>query len=792
MMEFLFNLFNLESGDLSTPGGWTLRFASPWSTAVLVLGSIALVLLVWQVYRRERGRASARYKAMLAALRIIALAVLVLALLAPTVVVRRSKLQESYVPILLDVSDSMGLSDRYRDDELVARLAQAIGLTDGLELPPQPEIAERVRSMSRAEIANAIFSRPEYDLIERIGEASRVRPYLFATGLTEASSLEIEPSGPATAVGANIRAAIERLRGQRIAAMVVVSDWDSNTGIDPLEAAQDALAGDPAFPIFAVGVGDPTPQHDIEVLALSAQQEARVGDRLEFVVNIEQDGFTGEPVPLQLRKDDREVAREEITLRPPEESGRYRITYTPEKPGVYTYTAVVPEQDGEVSGANNEAQTTVTVRDNKVRVLLVSAQPTWEWRYLRGALVRDETVELDLWLQSAADGWAAPGGNQINYFPQDEKDLVDNYDTIILLGASPRGFSERQLENIVTFVDRFGGGLIFQAGSLVENEGFAGTPLEKCLPVYLEPPPEFPPTRPRQSSFRPRVTPEGWASPVTALTEDEAQNRRLWDSLPGFFWFHPVSDVKSIAQVIAVRPGDTLMMDDGESPFPIFAEQRYGKGRVFFSATDELWRWRFLVGDKYFYRFWRRVIDRVGDRVKRLDISIPQARYAVGDTIEIIASSVDEALRPSSAEWMDVHLDRPVGRSDIIRLQQDPGDKGTYRGTTRVDEPGSYTVWAQPDPGQDRETASFTVETAALEEQSVRLHYEVMRSVADKTAGEAFMIHDADRIPDMIEAQSEHIWEGHPRSIWDSWGFLILFVTPLSLEWWLRKRRLLT
>lgn len=793
MKEFLLNLFNLESGDLSTPGGWSLRFTSEWSAAVIVLGCAGLVLLVWQVYRRERGTASGGYKALLACLRIFALAVLVLALLAPTVVVRRSKLKESYVLLLADESDSMGLADRYGDEEQVARLARAMGLTEERELPPRPEVADRVRSMTRAEIANAILARPEYDLAGRIGEACKVQPYLFASGLAEARSLEIDPSGPVTEIGTSIRAAIERLRGQRIAAMVVLSDWNSNSGVAPVDAAQDALAGDPAFPIFTVGVGDPARQRDIEVLSVATQEEARIDDLLEFSVNIEHTGYAGRTVPLELRLAQDVVAEKEITLKGPAEAGQYRLTHRPKKKGVFKYRAVVPKQPDELSEANNQATCTLTVRDNKVRVLLVSAAPSWEWRYLKAALVRDETVVADIWLQSGESGWAMPGGNQLQHFPLNKKDLVDGYDVLILLGASADGFSERQLENIVSFVDDFGGGLVFAAGSLVKTEAFATSPVAKCLPVHLEPPPEFPPSAASQTSFRPRVTAQGWASPVTELSEDPARNRQLWSKLPGFFWFHPVRDVKSIAQVLAVRPTETVITGgDSDKPFPIFAEQRYGKGRVFFSATDELWRWRFLIGDKYFYRFWRRIIDRVVARVKRLDVAVSRKRYTVGDTIEIIATSIDESLQPASAEWMDVTVDLPGGGAEMIRLHRDPAGQGVYRGTTQADQIGSHVAWAQPDPTRERETAAFTVETAALEVQSRRLRTEVMEAVADKTAGQAFLIHEADRIPGKIQAQSQHIWEGHPRPIWDSWGFLILFVVPLSLEWWFRKRRLLT
>jgi len=43
---------------------------------------------------------------------------------------------------------------------------------------------------------------------------------------------------------------------------------------------------------------------------------------------------------------------------------------------------------------------------------------------------------------------------------------------------------------------------------------------------------------------------------------------------------------------------------------PLFVTRETGRGRVFFSATDETWRWRFRSGDEpWFYPFWKRVIE---------------------------------------------------------------------------------------------------------------------------------------------------------------------------------------
>jgi len=812
MRDVFLRLFNLEGVDFNTAGGWSLRFMSEWAPTVVVLGCLALILLVWQVYKREKGTASAPFKFMLAMFRLFALAVLVFVLLVPAVVVRKSELKESYVIILADKSDSMALRDRYRDEKLVARLACAMGLakTPGPAGRVDPDIADRVRAMSRAEIANRVLANPKFDLANRIARNCRVRQFVFAAAIAPAPTaaarpaeashperekmmrpLRIVPDGPTTQIGDCIRDAIAELRGQRIAAMVVISDWCSNSGMAPTDATRYALNPRSSFPIFTVGVGDPAEQRDIIVSGVSANAVAFLNDPLVFNVAIEQVGYPGLTVPLEVRIGDEVVARKDITLKP----GRkyYTITYRPTKKGVFKCVISVPQRDDELSARNNLAEHTVTVKDDKVRVLLISGGPSWEWRYLKAALARDKSVEVSVWLQSADDNWVMAGGRQLTNLPLNKKELVDQYDVIFLLAASANAFSNEQLENIKSFVGDFGGGLVFCAGAQVVSEAFAKTPLAGCLPVTLEPPPGFSPSSASGHSFRPRITAEGWAHPAMKLSEDAHQNRELWASLAGLFWFHPVTKVKPAARVLAVHPEEK----SERGPFPIFVEQRYGAGRTFFSATDETWRWRFLVGDKYFYRFWRQIVGLMASNkllggAKRLTLAVAKNKYIVGQRVEIQARLLDEMLRPSDARSLTATLDLPGGGTQKIKLNVSDPTQGTYRGSIVARKVGDYAVWLRPGPGEKPETVPFSVTMSTLESESRRLDTEMMEAVARRTSAAAFMIDQIDQIPEKVKRESVNITTEHPTEIWDSWGCLILFVIPLTVEWWLRKRRLLT
>jgi len=820
LKRLFFSLFNLEGADFDAAEGWTLRFASDWAPPVVLLACVALVILVWQVYRREGGTASPRYKLMLAALRVFALAVLVFILLRPAVIVARSELKESYVVLLLDRSDSMKLEDKYRDNEGLARLAHALGLVPDFDpnRPVDSDVVERVRAMSRADIANRILANPRSDVLARIAEHAKVRSFVFAATIAPAGQAPagappaeagpdepdaaatrppiIVPDGPVTQIGESIRDAVAALRGQRVAAMVVLSDWNSNSGLPPVEATRYALDARWPFPIFTVGVGDPAEQRDIALASVSANAVAFLNDPLVFNVAIEQSGYDGALVPLELYvalspEGDALVAAKNVTLR----HGRhyYTITHRPEKKGVFKYVVSAPPREDELSDANNTAEHTVTVKDDKLRVLLVAAGPTWEWRYLKTALFRDDSVHVTSWLQAADAEWVMAGGAQLRHFPLNRKELVDNYDVILMLGPSPDAFSDEQLEHVRSFVGDFGGGLIFCAGELAPAAAFDGTPLGKCLPVRLEPPSGFGARPSEGRAFKLHVTPEGWDHPAMRLTEDPHLDRELWERLPGLFWFHPVEKAKPGARVLAVHPEEKLESGKG---LPLLVEHRYGAGKVFFCATDETWRWRFLLGDKYFYRFWRQTAGLVAankllGNAKRLTLDVARNRYTVGQTVDVEARVLDDMLRPSDRPAVTATVDLPGGGTRQLPLDLARPEQGIYRGSFIPRKIGDYAVRMRLGDIGEPETARFSVAMSTLENESRRLDLETMDAVAKKTSGAALAIAEIGRLPELITAEAMNVTTEHPVEIWDSWGCLLLFLLPLACEWWLRKRRLL-
>ena len=163
------------------------------------------------------------------------------------------------------------------------------------------------------------------------------------------------------------------------------------------------------------------------------------------------------------RTDQKEVlARATVTLGLDGQSQQVRLAHRPTQEGDFTYVIEVEPLEGELQTDNNRLQRGLRVRKETIRVLLVYADPSYEYRYLRNMLERDKTIQLSVVLQNADP----------KHFEQDKLVLkkgfpdLSDYDAVILGDADPAGLEPAMIQNLVDFVEqpKKGGSLIAIAG----------------------------------------------------------------------------------------------------------------------------------------------------------------------------------------------------------------------------------------------------------------------------------------------------------------------------------------
>jgi hypothetical protein len=292
--------------------------------------------------------------------------------------------------------------------------------------------------------------------------------------------------------------------------------------------------------------------------------------------------------------------------------------------------------------------------------------------------------------------------------------------------------------------------------------------------------------------------------PIYRLVDDNEANRRIWEDqyVFRFFWYQKVLPLPGVS-VLGVHPDETYALREQEGGaidhrgYPIFVIHNVGRGKVFFSATDETWRWRFIHGDRFFARFWAQVLRYVGapklfGANPHYLLSTDRREYEPLDRIEVTLEVTDREFRPAQASSWKVLYRTPTGEEAALYLTAVKGVQGTYKGVLNATEVGRWELRADRDTAQhiDEEArTSFIVRIPDLESRQPELNREGLEQLARATGGRYFDAWDAQNLPPQIKKQAQQRTSktGEPKAAWDRDWVLTLILVLLCCEWALRK-----
>ncbi|HZO90260.1 MAG TPA: hypothetical protein VFB38_18185 [Chthonomonadaceae bacterium] len=764
-----------------------LAFATGWPLA-LAVGLIALAA-VWFAYHywKDGTRPSWWFKGPMVVLRLLAVAVLMVMLAQPTLRLQQVSRVRPAVVLLVDNSQSMGFTDPRLPTARAQKEAAGLGLSPA-----------DVPRMTRLDRANGLLNRSH--LLAALARLYNVRLYTFA-GAPHATPLPgdskklaayrfaLAPdarNGNSTQMGAALRRALEDLAGQPVAGTLILSDGGSNLGEDPVPVA--AQIRQARIPVSTVGLGDPTKTKDVALLSVLADDVVRTHNTVTVYAALTHRGYAGKTVAVTLQRGNEVVGREMVVLGPDEQKQEVRFNYVAEQPGRFTYTVSIAPQPGEITLENNKSRFPQTVIQKKLKILYVENEPRYEYRYLKNAILRDTSLDFACLLLSS--DYTAQGGEgnlKIHAFPPTEKALFD-YDMVIL-GDVPRSyFTAAQLQALRRFVEDRGASLLVIAGDQHMPHEYAGTPLEAVLPVVITPAPDPILT---EEPFQWQLTPEGRRSPITQLEDDPALNTRVWATLPGMYWAAGVPRAKPGATVLAVHP----TRSNADGPRVLVATQPFGAGKCFIQLVDSTYLWRWRVGDRYFYRYWGQVLRTLTPKElpgnsRFVQLNADRNRYLLGDRALLTARLLDAFYHPIKARSVTAIIQGQGGQTQRLTLQATPGSPGLYTAQFQPDRVGRYEVsLTSPINPKAKASAVFVVESLALEKQKPELDEALLKRVAAAGGGKYYqpdeLLQWARSLPNNpLTIRSEQEIE-----LWDAPLFLILFITPLALEWLLRKRK---
>jgi hypothetical protein len=768
-----------------------LENAWPWAAWFTLLFVLLAVALVVYVYATEQSSAGRWMRSLLAGLRISAITLVLLMIAQWIMTLNRTGLP--YVVVMIDDSASMATADPMEGDaarkQLIDRLREV-----------------KLSEPTRLNLAKSLLLENHGKLLDQLAQRYKLKVYFTSesarpqagTSAELAKSIgSLEPTGAATRLGDGLRTVLNDLRATPPAAVVVLTDGITTEGESLLDAS--AMARQKGVPLFTIGLGSETPVRDVELSDLVVDQVVFANDAVNFDFKLTGKGLAGRQVEVLLKQKGttQSLATQTTTLAADGKSQRVRLAYRPTQAGEFEYTVEARPLAEEPRTDNNHETRLVNVREEKFRVLLVQAYPSFEFRYLKEMLKRDNTIQLRYLLQEAdvdfteADRSGEP--MSLSNFPIKREELFD-YDVVIFGDVNPALLSASDLRNLAAFVSEKGGGLIFIAGPRYNPMRYAGTPLAPLVPFEASQTVIPGLNDAIEEGFTPRPTELGLSSPQMELGDNPAETAEIWRKLPPLYFLAEATALKPAARVLAEHPSQSG--PDGK-PLPVFIQQYVGAGRVLFHCTEDTWRWRYQVGDVYFARYWVQSIRALSrskligkDRGARL--STDRDRFERGQPIRLQVRFLDERMAPAADDRVTVMLERG-GQSQArqsLTLHRSGSNRGVFETTLVNPNDGNYHAWmTEPtllsgQPATDFQVLAPKGETARLE-----MDAEQLRQAAEMTKGHFYTFANAgDLLKDLSPGKPEPLERLPPIELWNKWPLLALVLTALITEWLLRKR----
>jgi hypothetical protein len=819
--QFLAWYLNLKAPSPGEGTLWRLDWRSPapaWLTAV---GAVILIGLVIWVYRRDGEALNGKQRLILSLLRILVLSLIVAMLTEVSLTVERTGLPG--IAVMIDTSASMSLQDQYQAGSAAADLAKAISLQPG-------------RDPHRLAITQEVLTRNNGRFLRDLQRAHQVRLYRFsesAAPLEQASLDELQgtvevpmpsdstendapagppparrlppleaalaeiktlkPDGDQTRPGPAVKKVLADLRGTPPAALILFTDGVASVSeVDKLSTIAESVRRK-GVQLHIVGLGSDEASKDILIYDTLVDEIAFVGDPMSFVAKIKSFGYAGKKLQLRLRREDdgTALASQEVKAPPDGQPLKVELSYTSSKPGEFDLVLEVVALADETNRQNNAETRHVSVREEKIRVLLADSAPRYEFRYLKQLFERDKSTELSTLLQDADLEYSQEDRTALQHFPVKKEDLA-KFDVIIFGDLSPAVLGPAVLENIRDFVREKGGSIAFIAGPQANPSAMVGTPLESLLPFKPEDV-KVPSSEVQASdSFHPVLTLEGQkGNSMFRLGDGETDSLKIWNSLPSLYWFVEISKTKPGVRVFAEHP----LKSGVSGRLPIIMLQQVGAGKVLYQATDESWRWRFRRGDLYYGRYWIQAIrylsrGRLIGRDRTAELSVDQLVYQRGQPVTLRVRFVDEKFLPTDPGGVTVMIERKgEGRQPVklTRLREAPT---MYEGQVARLTDGSYHAWiSQPAFNEAPPSTDFRVEAPLRELQRRGMDKTDMLLAAKQSNGRYYSLDVVDTLPGEIPAGTPiPLQTDNPIPLWNRWEVLSLFALLLTGEWMLRKR----
>ncbi|MCC5830881.1 MAG: hypothetical protein JJU36_15650 [Phycisphaeraceae bacterium] len=492
------------------------------------------------------------------------------------------------------------------------------------------------------------------------------------------------------------------------------------------------------------------------------------------------------PAEQRVRKVPFAISIEEIVseLERREARGNVRMLSMPLK-----LTARISGLEDEANSGGHEMEILTRAVSHRRRILVVDGRPRWSFRYMKNIFDRDPQWEVSQVLPRHRDGRASfERGDGLDQFPNSEEELF-RYDLVVFGEVPISLLREEELDWLRKFVEARGGGWVWVDGQRGLLRDYIGTPLEPLLPVRWKGDGVW------REQWTWRLTESGAQWPVASLDEEPDRRRSIWRQLPTPRW----------AASVEARPGSEVHVElqEQDQRWPVMVTRPVGAGKTFFLGTDETFRWRYELAERYQHPFWSALASWSMEspfhaRDGLAAVAVDKLSYEPGEPIRVRArlfsEQGDPILEGEASAWF-YRDGEPAGRVEMV---PDEGGGGLWTGQTSMGDPplesGTYELGVGPtDLGAPASQARTIFQIlpgpmVAGERAITYLDEMYLRRLAESAMGEYVREEQLPGWVERLRQQDNFRVIRDELVLWRSYAWFIPIIGLLTLEWLLRKR----
>jgi hypothetical protein len=653
-------------------------------------------------------------------------------------------------------------------------------------------------SMSRLEKVTRLLNTTQNKLNKHNPHKPRVISYRFDNRVRPLLQIDWSATLPIaneddsmfTDISAALNQAAQDSVSQLVEAFFLLTDGGHNTGGDPLKVASALTESK----VYIVPIGNTKLLRDVMLHHVQGPRSVFKNDLIIIEALIDAHGCQNEEIVVELMQNDSILDSREITVTADTYVQHISFEQKAETLGVQEFHLRVKELPDEHLHDNNQAQLSVEVAEDKIRVLLADHLPRWEFRYLRNLFKRDDHIEFEevLFEPMSADFRYRTKRPE---FP-DNLDKWTQYRIVILGDIGTSQLTVAQQDLLERYVSERGGTLILIAGQEAMPSAYINQPLGRLLPVEVS---DYKASA--ETGFKLYMTGEGTNTPVTRLTDDPLTNDRLWRSLLPIYNLSDYAKPKPTSHIlIAAAPADWDERQDNSTAFLCW--QKYGRGRVVYFSAPVTYRFRFRHGDRHHHTFWGQLLRWVVAREisggsKTVRLLTDKMQYQNKEEVRItVRLNQLEGQEVSGADCRIVARqdDKLIARTDLLEDEDIPG---VYMGTLKDLPVGTITIevagvevqelLAGEQYNEPVETTIVMEPDMSLEMRNTRCNLPLLTQIAESSGGMVIQptsLAEAMSQLDLSPVVTETV---NQRPLWNKPLFLLIFLACLSLEWIVRK-----